>query len=151
MHVEGAVCRNIQHSLRQDQPVGRHHQHIGLQRGQCGPIRLFPEVRRLKDRNAQFPRRDLDIRLPEPASTPGRAIRLGIGGQHFSAFPGRHGPENLRREIRRAHKDNAKSGICHSMRRRRRRLFRIPLFLKNVVIESRRRAEPCFPARRFHA
>ena len=76
MNVIGSVYRNIQYSLRQNQSVGRHYQNIGLQGGQGVPILLFPEIQRLKDRNAQFPRRGLDVRLPEPAAAPGGAIRL---------------------------------------------------------------------------
>ena len=74
MNVIGSVYRNIQYSLRQNQSVGRHYQNIGLQGGQGVPILLFPEIQRLKDRNAQFPRRGLDVRLrPRPAGRSGCA------------------------------------------------------------------------------
>jgi len=80
MNVEAAQARRavrlglshqVQHPLRQDQPVGGHHHHLCLRIDQCltrqfGVWRktaVQPQAARLRHRDATFARQNLDRRL----------------------------------------------------------------------------------------
>ncbi len=104
MHVETAVLRDVEHGLRQDQAVGRHDQHIGLERGQlCGRL-LVAQRHRLLHGNALFGGVPFDRACRQLFAAAGRPVRLGQHGHRFSpAFDQRR--QRSQCEVRRAGKN----------------------------------------------
>ena len=85
MTVDAAQTRNIQHHLRQDQPVGDHHHQVGLQGGQFRLGGRITQGLRLKDRDAVLDRQLLHRAGHQLLATSGRAVGLGVDGHHLAA------------------------------------------------------------------
>lgn len=105
MDVQAAQTRRVQHRLRQDQPIGDHHRHIGPQRGE---IRLFGRIaqpRRGAHRQAHCLGRRVHRRKARLLPAPGGAGRPGIDRDDL-VIPGQRA-QRRDRKFRRSHEDDA--------------------------------------------
>ena len=118
MDVEAAQPRQVEHPLRQDEPIGRHHHHIGLNRLQriprrsrfVGPAAIEAQAAGLEDFNAMGQRGALDGRGLQLHATAGRSIGLGQHQRH--GVPGlQNGIERHLGKFRRAGKHHLHLGI----------------------------------------
>ena len=109
--VQTAQTRNIEHRLRQDQPVGHHHHDVGLEVAQDLTIGLVLEVERLMDGDIVLERQLLDGARGQLATTPGGAIRLGVDTDDLVATA-QQGGQTLGGEIGGAGKGDAQ-GFRH--------------------------------------
>ena len=83
MNVEATKSRHIEHHLRQDQAVSRHHHHLGAHGCNFFLCRCIFQTERLKNLNPFFQRQFLDRRSLQRHTAPGRTIRLTQHQSHF--------------------------------------------------------------------
>ncbi len=123
--VQAAQARQVQHPLRQDQSIGRDHQHVragAVQRGAAGlgflgELAVQAQAARLRHREAQFQRKLLDRRRAQLHAAPGRAV--GLGEHERDSVAG--GVDRLQRdrgEFRRSRECHAERGKLPTCRER---------------------------------
>ena len=83
--VEAAKSRHIEHHLRQDQAISRHHHHLGAHGRNFFLCYCILQTERLKNLNPFFQRQFLDRRSLQRHTAPGRTIRLTQHQSHFVA------------------------------------------------------------------
>ena len=114
--VEALQARGVQHPLRQNQPVGRHHASICCccsdgnlgGGGVFGVLAVQAQAARLGDRDAVLQRQLFDGGGLQLHAAPGRAVRLGQHQGHFKPR-GQQVGQGDAGELRGAGEDDAKS------------------------------------------
>ena len=104
MDVEAPPPRRLQDRPRQDQPIGRHHRHLGPECRKRRALRRLAKTCRTPHRQPQRLRPRLHRRRPRLLPAPAGPRRLGIGAK--DRVPRRH--QRVQRghgELRRAHED----------------------------------------------
>ncbi len=114
MYVDAAEPRCVQHDRRQNQAVGDHHHDVGAERFQLGLRFGVAQRCGLQHRQRVGQRQLLDRAGGELFAASGRAIRLGVNGDHFAAIPVQQGLQVFRRKGGCAGENDAQRvRICH--------------------------------------
>ena len=121
--VETAMARRIQHRLRQEEAIGHHHRHIGVQRGQSLAVRRIAKVQRGADLQPQFRSSRTHGRRAFLSAAPGAARRLGVDGGDIVACVDQR-IQRRNREVRRSHENDAHQPRFLSLAKRSRTILR---------------------------
>lgn len=77
MYVDATETRHIQHRLRQDQPVGNHHHHVGVEFGHRALVLFGAQRFGLKDRQLVLFSQHFDRAWRQLIAAARRAVGLG--------------------------------------------------------------------------
>ncbi len=113
MNVEAPLARRVQNSLRQDQTVGNHNRHIGVQRCKLGLLLRILQADRVAHLKPQRLRPGVNRRGSVLLAAPRWARWLTINGSNIMPRLNQR-IEHRDREIRCPHKNNTHLSPLHS-------------------------------------